>query len=361
MILRPSSAHIWINCPGYPTLAATLPPDQPSDPAREGTCAAWVAEMVLTGEASDCASMLGRQHENGWVVDRAMVRHIEGYVAHIWSDGGSVHAERRVVLMPGLVEGTPDAFATDTFGTLRVKDLKYGFEIVEPSTPQVLIYAGAIYRMLKSEGVVIEKIELGIYQPRAYHPSGVYRSRTLTVSELENEIARVERAAQATQSPTAMCVAGSHCRRCDAAHKCAAVAHEVYRAVTQMMHAQQRHMTAAEMATELDFLDLAEAMFKGRRDAVHAEAEARLAKGEHIPGWHIEQGYGQRKWTVGPDMIRMLTGVDPTAGKMVTPAELERLGADPEVVARITEVPRTKAKLKQLPEGYLAGKFGGKA
>lgn len=360
MILRPSSAHIWINCPGYPTLAETLPPEEPSDPAREGTCAAWVAEMVLTRQAPDCASMIGRQHENGWVVDRAMARHIEGYVAHVRRDGESVHVERRVTLIPGLVEGTPDAFGVDSFETLRVKDLKYGFEIVEPSTPQVLIYAGALYRALNANGVVINKIELGIYQPRAYHPSGVYRSRTLTATELVTELRRVEQAAYATQSPTAMCVAGSHCRRCDAAHKCAAVTHEVYRAVTQMMHAQQRHMTAAEMATELAFLDMAEAMFKGRRDAVHAEAEARLAKGEHIPGWHIEQGYGQRKWTTTAGMVRMLTGIDPSAGKMVTPLELERLGADPEVVARITEVPRTKAKLKQLPEGYLAGKFGGK-
>jgi hypothetical protein len=358
MILRPSSAHIWINCPGYPTLAATLPAEAPSDPAREGTCAAWVAEMVLTGQAADCMSLVGAQHENGWVIDRAMARHIEGYVAHVRRDGGQVYAERRVTLIPGLVEGTPDAFGVSDDGVLRVKDLKYGFEIVEPSTPQVLIYAAALYIALQG-AVAISKIELGIYQPRAYHPSGVYRSRSLTVAELGGEIERIIAAAYATQDPAAMCVSGSHCRRCDAAHKCAAVTHEVYRAVTQMMRAQERHMTAVEMATELDFLDLAESMFKGRRDAVHAEAEARLAKGEHIPGWHIEQGYGQRRWKVNAAMIRMLTGVDPTAGKMVTPAELERLGADPDVVSQITEVPRTKAKLKQLPEGYLAGKFGG--
>lgn len=359
MMVRPSAGHLWVNCPGYPTLAATLPPEEPSDPAREGTCAAWVAEMVLTGQVANCAAMLGQQHENGWVVDRTMVRHIQGYVDNVRSNGGTVRAERRVVLVPGLIEGTPDAFGVTDDGVLRVKDLKYGFEIVEPSTPQVMIYAGALLRGLTAEGVVITRIEVGIYQPRAYHPLGVYRSRTMSVADLTREVDRIIAAAYATQDPSAMCVAGSHCRRCDAAHKCAAVAHETYRAVTRMMHAQQRHMTAAEMATELDFLELAEAMFKGRRDAVHAEAEARLARGEHIAGWHIEQGYGQRRWTVKAPLVHMLTGVDPTAGKMVTPAELERLGADPDIVARLTDVPRTKAKLKPLPEGYMAAKFGG--
>lgn len=358
-MLRPSSAHLWIPCAGYPRLAATLPPEPPSDPAREGTCAAWVGEMVLTGAAADCAAMIGQAHENGWVVDRAMARHVQGYVDHVRRDGGQVFAERRVVLVPGLIEGTPDAFGITSDGVLRVKDLKYGFEIVEPSTPQVLIYAAALYRLMTAQGVDIQRIELGIYQPRAYHPSGVYRSRSMTAAELVVETDRIIDAAYATLEPTVRCVSGSHCRRCDAAHKCAAVTHEVYRAVTQMMHAQQRQMTAAEMATELDFLELAEAMFKGRRDAVHAEAEARLARGEHIAGWHIEQGYGQRRWTTSASVVHMLTGIDPKAGKMVTPAELERLGADPDVVSRLTDVPRTKAKLKPMPEGYLAKKFGG--
>lgn len=358
MILRPSSAHLWINCAGYPRLSATLPPEAPSDPAREGTCAAWVAEMVLTGQAATPTALIGQAHENGWVVDRAMANHIHGYIDVLRSHGGTVYAEQRVVLN-ALVQGTPDAAAVCDNGTLHVDDLKYGFEIVEPSTPQVRIYAGALYRALIAAGVAVNRIQLGIYQPRAAHPSGIYRTRSMTVQELQADIAMIEAAAQATQSDTAMCRAGEHCRRCDAAGKCFAVAHEVYRAVTQMLPAQERHLTATEMAEELAFLELAEAMFKGRRDAITAEAEARIIRGEHIPGWHIEQGYGQRRWKFDAKTIHMLTGVDPTAGKMVTPAELERQGADPKLLASLTETPRTKAKLKAMPEGYLAAKFGG--
>lgn len=358
MILRPSASPIWTQCAGYPRLAATMPEQPESDPAREGTCAAWVAEMVLTGQVQTPFDLIGAQHANGWVVEAAMARHIQGYVDLLRSYGGAVYAERRVSLN-ALIAGTPDAFGVCRDGILRVDDLKYGFEIVEPTTPQILIYAGALYRMLSADGVVIQSVRLGIYQPRAYHPAGIHRTRNLRITELQYHIATIEAAAGATQDPNAMCVAGDHCRRCEAASKCAAVAHESYRAVTRMHHAQERHMTPEEMAEELAFLDMAEAMIKGRRDAVQAEAEARAQRGENIPGWHLESGYGQRRWKVGAQTIKMLTGIDPTAGKMVTPAEMERQGVDPKVLASLTETPRTKAKLKPMPDGYLSGKFGG--
>lgn len=356
--LRPSSAHQWMNCPGYAKLVSTLPHDVPSDPAREGTCAAWVAEMVLTGQAQRCSDLVGKQHpDNGWLVEPSMAKHIQKYVDLVRGYGGQVHAERRVTFSD-TVAGTPDCFAVCDGGTLRVDDLKYGYEIVEPSSPQVWIYAAALYRMLTAQGVVIDRIVVGIYQPRAFHPQGIHRTRTLSVQEIAAFSDTVEQASHAAQQPDALCVAGSWCRRCDAAHKCAAVAHEVYRAVTTMQNDQERQMTATEIAAELAFLDLAEAMFKGRKDAVHAEAEARLRNGKAVPGWHIEQGYGQRRWTVSAPTVAMLTGIDPTAGKMVTPAELERNGADPDVISALTETPRTKAKLKQMPEGYVASKFG---
>lgn len=357
--LRPSSANLWMHCPGYPKLASSLPPEQPSDPAREGTCAAWVAEMVLQGVVEKCADMIGEQHENGWVVERSMAHHIQGYVDLLRSYGGTIQAERKVTLVPGWIEGTPDSFAMINGDALYVDDLKYGYEIVEPQTWQISIYASAIWKMLRAAGVVVSKFRLGIYQPRAMHPSGVHRTWTLTAAEMHQRWGQILDAANLTADPDALCVAGEWCRRCDAAHKCSAVAHEVYRAVMVMHNAQERQMTATEMAEELAFLDMAETMFKGRRDAVHAEAVARMDRGENIPGWHREQGYGQRRWKVAAETVKMLTGIDPTAGKMVTPLEMERQGANPETIKALTETPRTKAKLRPVPEGYYANMFGG--
>jgi hypothetical protein len=224
--------------------------------------------------------------------------------------------------------------------------------------PQVVIYAGAILRHLSARGTLIKRVTLGIYQPRSAHSAGIHRTWSMWPEELMSQVQRIEAAALVALSDTALAVPGEHCRYCVAAAKCTAVAHEVYRCVSRMHHAQGRHMNASEMAEELTFLTVAEAMMKARRDAVSAEAEARMDSGENIPGWHRESGYGQRRWNVPASMIKMLTGVDPLAGKMVTPAELERLGANPDTVAKLVDTPRTKSKLKPVPQGFFAAKFG---
>lgn len=353
--LRPSSAHVWTKCALSPRLMALAPPEEPSDPAREGTCAAWVAEMVLRGERTDCAAMINEAHENGWVVDVPMARYVQGYVDTVRSYGGQIDVERKVRLN-GHIAGTPDSFAILADDTLRVDDLKYGFEIVEPTTPQIHIYGGALVRQLAARDVKIRRVILGVYQPRAFHPSGIHRTITMWPEDFMRKVHEIERAGEAAQRDDAMATPGLHCRRCSGAARCSAVTHEVYKCHTVMLNGQQRPMTPRELAQEMEFLELAEALLKGRKDAIEAEASARS---EAIPGWHKERGRGQRRWKVDASMVRMVTGIDPTAGKMVTPAELERMGAAPELVEHLTETPLTKAKWKRVPEGYYAALFGG--
>ncbi len=353
MQLRPSAAPIWTKCAAMPRLAAQVPDVPPSDPAREGTCAAWLAEMML----SDQPVETGIQHpENGWVVDNAMIHHINGYVEMLRSYGGRIDVERRVRLNTHIA-GTPDAFAVLTDGTLRVDDLKYGYVPVEATTPQVTIYAGAILRHMMARGPVVRKVVLGIYQPRAYHPSGVHRTVAMFPEELLSKVHRIEAAGEKCLSDDATATPGTHCRYCPAAGICSAVAHVNYETLHHMHHAQARNRTVAELAEELAFVANAEAMLKGVADAVRAEANARMDRGENIPGWMREQGYGQRRWNCSPAMIEMATGLDPTSGKMVTPAELERRGADHETLALLTETPRTAAKLRPVPDGYYERMF----
>jgi hypothetical protein len=355
---RPSSAHIWTHCDAYPTMAARVPPAPESDAAREGTCAAWLAEQAMT-TGRETTDFLGATHPNGWVVTREMTNHIAGYVALLRSYGGKVDVERKVALNE-IIAGTPDAFGVLANDELRVDDLKYGMLVVEVwENPQVMIYAGALLRLLYARGVTIRTVRLGIYQPRVYHPFGIHRIWTLYPEELMARVREIEAAGYRTQNPNASARAGAHCRYCEAAAQCAANANQVREVVHTMHHAEMRPMTAKELAAELTFIDAAEAMFKGRRDAVRAEAEARVQKGEAIPGWMIEQGYGQRQWVLDdPLTIEMMTGVDVKAKKMITPAEAERQGADPEIVKMLTRVPRTKASLKPIPPGYVAAKFG---
>lgn len=361
MKLRPSSAHIWVPCAAQPKMAAKAPAEVPSDPAREGTCAAWVAEMVLTGQAAKTADLIGATHPNGWVVTKEMAAHVQPYVDVMRSYGGTVHVERKVVLN-NLIEGTPDAFAVmDTEGVLRVKDLKYGFLIVEPyRNHQVSIYAGAILRFLTARGVVIRKVVLSIYQPRAWHPAGIDREWSTDPEELMRFVHEIEAAGLRTQDPNAPATPGEHCHYCPAMSTCPAAAHETYRVHDYLVADQQRHMSAEEMAEELLFLEKIEAMVTGRRKAVMAEAEARIGKGEFIPGWHMEARSGKRRFKVPPEVVKFFTGIDPVVNSCVSPAELERMGASPAVVSKLSETPRLQPSLKRVTANYYTNLFKGR-
>lgn len=358
MQLRPSAAHIWTKCSANPLMASMMPAEVPGDAAREGTCAAWVAEMVLTGVVTSASEMIGRNHENGWLVEPDMARHIQKYIDHLRARGGKIFVERKVRLNP-LIEGTPDAWALlDDDGVLHGDDLKYGYGIVEPyKNPQVSIYLGAIIRFLTTRGVTIKRVVVGIYQPRAWHPAGIYRTWECFPEELMEFVHEIELAGEKTQEQNPVAIPGDHCEHCAAASTCAALAAANYRVYDMLCARVQRHMTAVEMAEELMFLEKAEEMLQGRLNAVTTEAEARIKRGETIPGWHMEQRAGQRRFTVPASVIRALTGKNPEVPKMVTPAELERMGASPAVVAKLSETPRTTPRLKRIAPGYFTNMF----
>jgi hypothetical protein len=358
MQLRPSASQIWTKCPANPLMASRVPEEAPGDPAREGTCAAWVAEMVLTGEARQASDMIGRNHLNGWLVEPDMTHRIQKYVDLVRSYGGTVHTERKVELNHQ-IKGTPDAYAIlAADGMLHVDDLKYGYGIVEPyRNPQVSIYAGAILRYLTARGVVIRQVVIGIYQPRAWHPAGIHRTWTVTPEALMSYVHEIEAAGDRAQAADPVAVPGAHCEYCPAAGTCPATTAANYRVYDMLCASQQRHMSATELAEELRFLAEADDMLKGRIRALHAEAKARIERAEHIPGWHMEQGVGHRRFKVSAAAIRAMTGINPEVPKMVTPSELERMGANPAIVARMVETPRLAPQLKPVRPNYFNNLF----
>lgn len=348
--LRPSASKFWTACPAQPQMAAMIPPEPPSDPAREGTCAAWVAEMVLTGERERCIDMIGESHENGWLVEADMAQMIQGYVDNLRRHGGTVTAERRVRLNE-MIEGTPDGFAVVSGDMLIVDDLKYGYGIVEPyRNTQVGCYMGAILK----DHPHVTRVVIGIYQPRAWHPNGIYRTWEMTRSEADAFVAEIVASGHECQSSDPVARAGEHCDHCPAAATCSALAGEVYRSHDLIAAHRQRHMTAAEACRELKFLAEAEAMLKARKTAVEAEVTARIGNGETFRGWHLQQGVGQRRWKsdLEPKALEAVIGTSITETVMVTPAEAERRGASKEMIAMLSEKPTLTPKLKPVPRNY---------
>lgn len=360
--LKPSSADIWTKCPAQPLIVQThVPPAPPTEPAMEGTCAAWLAEVIINaGGLLQCRDLVGELcPENNWPVDYEMANLVQGYVDLILNRGGEIRVEKRVNLTDR-IGGLPDCSALfRDQHLLIVDDLKYGYSPVEPTSAQIVIYAAAIANNLRCFGDTdIRHVQLGIYQPRAFHPDGVYRKRTITIYELMDEAQQVINAGALALGENPMICPGRHCKTCPAAHVCPGVSSELADMATWLRASQARQLTVDEMANQLTFLETIEDMVKGFKTAVEGEALARIESGQSIPGWDMKRGNGRRRYTMDRETIKTLIGVDPSSESMCTPAELERRGVDPELVKLVTETPQTKPKLTRLSKRHFAEQFG---
>jgi len=342
-----------------PRFAASLPEEEPSDPAREGTCAAWVAEMVLIGQVNRAADMIDLSHENGWLVDTEMAYHVQGYVDRLRSRGGRVIAEQFVRLNE-MIGGTPDAVAVvDETGTLYGDDLKYGFSPVDPyRNTQVAIYLAAVLATLNTP---INKIVIGIYQPRSMHPQGIHRTWETTPEELLSFVEWIKARGNECQDPNSIATPGTHCEYCPAAGSCVALTQSVYKAFSVLTETRQMQLTGPQLARELDFINQVEKMLKARKNAIEAETTERMKGGDYVPGYGLEPRLGPRKFSASPGEIAVATGINPySEPKLCTPAELERRGANKEVVQRMSTRPHIQPKLTRLGDNHYTRLFEGK-
>ncbi|QIG73315.1 CRISPR/Cas system-associated protein [Rhizobium phage RHph_Y5A] len=346
--LRPSASGIWTKCAANPRISANVKREPvTSDAAREGTCAAWVAECVLKGKFAACVDMVDQVHENGWVVDSEMAYHIQGYVDMVRSRGGVINAEMFVRLSETIAGTYDSSVVVYDSATLFGDDLKYGFGIVDVyECTQLIIYLYGEYLRL-GRPAHIQRVTLGIYQPRAYHPEGIHRTWTISIQELYERALAIVQAGDKCQDPEAVATPGAHCTYCKGATECASSAWTLYKGFEVIERCEQGAMSAEELANEANFLKLMETMLKGRKAAVDAELEARLSADEYVRGWGLEDRTGNRKFTVDPVTVHLLTGVNPFKQEVMSPAELEKAGANKAIVKTITRVPKIGTKLKQ--------------
>lgn len=372
-MLRPSSSYMWVNCSAQPAMAANMPEEEPSDAAMEGTCAAWVAEIVLTGELRDkdgqpCTALdaEGLVHENGWVVDKAMCQYVDRYVKFMQKWGGDTVAEKFVWLTAD-IGGTPDSFAAPSENAgrrvLNVYDLKYGYDIVEPQhNTQVSIYAEAIARQLEAQGDTIDLVVIGIVQPRAWHPKGTIRKWVISRNDLADFANWIIARGELTKQPNASASPGPWCRHCPAQTRCAAAAALNYAHFEQVDAVGfQRAMTPEEMSREMEFLENAKRLIVARFDAMRKEMETRITTNhEHFPGYIMQERKGNRAFKLDAATIQLMTGVDARPDGVVTPAELERRGANIDLVEALSERPSLPRKLKKVGSGHFASFFEGR-
>lgn len=343
MILRASSAPSWMKCGVFQSS------ETESDPAREGTCAAWVAELVLNGDASSADDLLGETHENGWTVDENMVSHMNDYVAMLRNRKGMQGSAEVALQHPTLpLAGTSDhiGWTFQDRTVLYITDLKYGYKIVEPTSWQLVAYTYMTLSMTPRDRWP-DLIHMSIFQPRAIHAKGPYRKRICTIDELMPEFEQMANRIQLIISDQQQCEPAGQCEHCVKAVSCEALTRSVYDMWEPVQRRSFHEPTPQQLGSELAMLERMREVFDSRYATVRAEAEARIGNGGYVDGWRIQRKFGKRKFTKPDAYIQMLTGVDPTDKKTCTPAELIRRGASEAVVATITEKPFIGFELKR--------------
>ncbi len=341
---RPSAAHRWTKCSAAPLFASRAGPQPTSDADMEGTCAAWVAKLMLTDQPVE----VGMTHKNGWEVDPDMIDHMQDYADICRADGGEMWVEEHVTLSP-TISGTP-ASVTLADGVLTVRDLKYGFRLVEPDSPQLIIYAAAI---LLAPPETIDTIRTEIYQPRGFHQDGPRRWKDWTPDEIRAKAAWIIKRADECYKPDPIATPGSHCLYCDGAVGCVALQQTTATALAIAEMTGHRDRTAFDMAQALHFYRNALEIISAAAKATEVEAEARAKRGERLPGWGLLPRFGNTRVTASPSAIKALTGKDATKVVPMNVSDLKLAGLTEAQLSLITERPTTGQRLAVLDSDTL--------
>lgn len=344
--LGASSAHRWMACPGSVALEAPLP-GRDTDHSRAGTAAHAVAEKSLV-KGVDPSVWLDTEIE-GVLVDQEMVDAVTLFVEHVKSilaqhAGARLWVEKQFSLStlapPAPMFGTADiVIYAPGVRTLFVRDLKYGTgHVVEAEgNPQLRYYglgaALAVQSDLTAGLPQIDVVDMGIVQPRAYHPDGPIRRVNILFSELVEWAGDLLTAADRALAPDAPLVAGPHCRFCKASAICPARKAEA-QAVAQIEFADPvlpsppapASLTVPELVQVLDRADIVEDWIKAIRQHVHDLIE----RGHEVPGYKLVQKRPTRKWASEADTRLWLEdkGYAPEeieVRELKSPAQIEKL------------------------------------
>lgn len=324
--LGPSSSKRWINCPGS-VLASRGHEDKGSVYADEGTAAHELAQHCLENgwdahrfagwfidiHASVPALMFLQSGEHApeagvFEVDHEMVDGVQLYVdtCRHWAEmpGAEVLFEERV-----FVSEDPEINGTCDFGVyfpetrhVAIWDFKYGrgVTVLPHENPQAMLYALGLINRLNNRGV--EKVTIGIVQPRTGHEHGLVRPwETDPVELLEFEYEALEAARLALQ-PGAPFKAGEWCKFCPIGGRCAtrdAAAYEQARAQFD----DHGEMTLTDPATadpewlaaRLEHVDRIEEWC----EAIRKHAHAHMEQGRSLPGYKLVAKRANRQWKEG--------------------------------------------------------------
>jgi hypothetical protein len=319
-----------------------------SPDAVEGRAAHHVAETVLMGDATCAADLVGRMSPDGFYITQEMTNHVQGYLDYIGRPSMMLVEHG---IKSGYIGCRVDC-AIDHGNYFEVIDFKYGWRVHEPFyNPQLLIGAALL------AGSAHQRVKLTIYQPRPFHREGVCRSHEISMEDLAYRWQHIQERAVDTTRANPPASPGPHCENCPGAAKCAALTINVYSAYELIERGGFGTLSADAMRREFVFLTSMQDLVKARLNAIRAEIESRLRSGEYVPGMWLKPSYGHRVFTVPLATVEAITGHAPVKTVNLTPADLEKEGVSPTILAKVSTVPEIGRKVAVLTEKEIERMF----
>lgn len=364
--LVPSEANRFVPCPGSVAAQVGLPRSPGHPTTEEGKALAWACDRVLMSwhaaspsEPISIHSLIGQSspaHEGGLILTNEMAYHGSQYLEHIW---GKVHAhvegmqsEKQVSAWQYIEKynGRLDAcFRSPDLKHVDVWDLKYGFGPVSAFENFQLISYGA--GMITPE---TETITLYIFQPRGQSASQPLKEWPLTITEFTKYLQILVDSAAEARGPSPRLVSGKHCRYCKAEATC-----EVNRRAGWLaMHAAgfevPHDLTEYELSYELQMMETALQLIKGRYDALEGHAVTRINNGKTVPGYSYREKLSNRAWTRSDEHmhgIGLTYGVEmqSTTVKTLSPNQAQGAGIPRALIDMFTQRFPVTAKLVRDP------------
>lgn len=327
-----------MQCFGSSQMPIIVPIDD--DPAQrdEGNAAHYMAQQVFSGRAT-LAELTGQKAYNGHIMDAEMSRHVAAYLSAL--DCGEMEVFTSFGNERWQVNARADHISWRA-NILTVDDFKYGHRLVMPDNNWTLIAHAIGYCILHS--ITPHEIVLRIHQLRRYHPDGPLREWRINYAQLMDFYHAVD---FQLSNAEASLFTGPACSTCHAAPTCPAYRDASMNAIDATSALFTDDLPAETISAELDLLAHAKDVIEGRLKALQELATHKIAHGAVIPMYGVETQFANRRFkkTFDPRALKIMTGVDATEPKLVTPAEYQRRGVSEDLLNILTERPATGRKL----------------
>lgn len=336
--LKPSGADRWAFCPAAPRLEAQFPRTW-GESVKRGLAAHKLAELALNGQAAP--SRWAGEKLEGVEIDAEIVNAVSVYLASARDNaalypGAMIRPEVPIAIPDLGLNGKIDLVVFDTGNPEAppfVYDFKFGREYVDAGDNM----QGAIYMLgLCQFFPMAPGFNFIIAQPRNYSAEGPVRSCYYTKAEILTTGEHLIRAAAEARGENPTAKAGPHCKYCQARHACPAMGQAAHYWSGWADSATPETAGADVIGLELDMLSEALDTLRARQTALVAEAEARIRKGETVPGYRLAESFGHLQWAIDAqdvEALGLLYGVDLFKPReFITPTQAIAAGLDEEAV-----------------------------